>query len=42
MYHSAQGSTDIVDSVRLCYAFGADRDGNQATVLSVTHEAAPV
>ena len=42
MYHSAQGSTDAkeIQCEAVLHAFGADRDGNQAIVLSVTHEAA--
>lgn len=42
MYHSAQGSTDIkeIQCEAVLHAFGADRDGNQAIVLSVTREAA--
>ena len=42
MYHLAQGSTDAkeIQCGAVLHAFGADRDGNQAIVLSVTHKAA--
>ena len=42
MYHLAQGSTDAkeIQCEAVLHAFGADRDGNQAIVLSVTQKAA--